>query len=147
MENYSEFKPITSGEEYLQKYWEGAQNKFVRYWVYLRKGMGLFNESKNYIMFAFAGYWTVKTSNLWLGYGLSDTWLILGFIIGIPIGLLALLFLGHWDLYRASKPQEYMNAQHGSITGYQGFNIQIEVLNNLREINKKLSNGKENNDI
>ena len=135
----SEFKQITGGGEYLAEYWEGAQNKFVRYWLYLRKGMGLFNEWKNYIMFVFASYWTVKTSNLWLGYGLTESWLLIGFTVGVPVGLLILLFLGRWDLYRVSKPQEYINAQHGSVTGYNGYNMQIRMIEQQDEIIKLLT--------
>ena len=137
-----DFKEITDNPEYLTAYWEGSSNRFVRYWTYLRGGIGLLNESKNYILLVFGSYWTVKTSDIWLNYKFPDSWLLIAFLIGMPVGLLVLLLLGHWQLYRASKPQEYINAQHGSITGFRPYNIQVRQLKLLEEILKQIQNGK-----
>lgn len=127
----------------MRAYWEGPQNRFIRYWTYLRTGMGFFNEWKNYILLAFGSYWTVKTSEYWLGWGLSESWLIVGFIIGMPLGLGVLLLLGHWHIYRANKPQEYFTTMTSNITKYDGFNMAVrnieqndEIIRLLNEITK-----------
>ena len=136
----SEFKQITNGEEFLNAYWEGPSNRFVRYWTYLRRGMGLFNEWKNYILVVFGTFLTYFFSGRLIevfNLRLSPFWILGAAVVGIG----ALLWLGHWDLYRASKPIEYINAQNGTITGYNQYNMtiqQLEILEEVRELLKEI---------
>ena len=141
----SQFKPITFDDEFVTKYWDGPTNKIVRWWIYLRGGLSLFNEWKNYLLLAFGSYWTIKTADFWISIGISDTWLAVGVLIAMPLGIVTLLFLGRWQLFKTTKPAEFITARHASITGYQGFNMTVRMVELLEEINNKL--GKEEIDI
>ena len=124
-------------------YWEGKENSFIRHVTYLRRGNALFNEFKNYIMFAFASYWTVKTSDIWLAWALSDSWLITGFLILIPIGLVGFLLVGRYDLHKVAKTTDYVQTMSGSIFKYKPMELNIEQVNEIKglraDINKLLN--------
>ncbi len=126
-------RPITFTPEYIQKYWEGPQNIVVRYYAYLQRGFGLVNEAKNYIFIMFGSYWTVKSISL-LGFSLDPAWIIVAGILGLPV----LVFLGRWYLFKAQKSAEYINTQHGSLTGFNPYNMQILQIALLTGIAKKL---------
>ena len=74
----SDFKPIIFNDEFIAKFWDGTQNRIVRYQSYLRRGFSLFNETKNYILLIFGSYWTIRTADYWLAQGMSDIWLMAG---------------------------------------------------------------------
>ena len=134
----SEFKPITFTDEFITKFWDGTENKIVRYQSYLRRGFSLFNETKNYILLLFGSYWTIRTADYWLVLDIGDVWLILGLGFCAITGLVFLLYLGRWDLYKAQKATEFINNRHGSITGFQGFNMAVRNLEFQEEILKEL---------
>ena len=121
-------------------YWEGSENSFIRYITYLRRGNSLFNEFKNYIIFAFASYWTVKTSGIWLSWAVSDSWLLTGFSILIPIGLAIFLLVGRYDLHKMQKTTDYVQTISGSIFKYKPMELSIEQVNLLKEIRDSLKN-------
>lgn len=134
----SEFKPILFDEENLRKFWEGPSNRFARYYTYLQRGFGLFNETKNYILLLFGFYWTVKTADYWLNFEISDFWLIIGLIVAAIIGLGILLLAGRWDMFKLSKAKEFATTQHGTVTQYQGFNMTVWNVVLLEAIAEKL---------
>ena len=138
-----DYKPITFTDEFIKEYWDGNQNRIVRYQNYLRRGLSLFNETKNYILLLFGSYWTIKTSDYWLAFTIADSWLVVGLGIVAGTGLIALLFLGRWDLFRAQKATEFINNRHGTITGYNSYNMTIrrveqgdEIIDLLKKLNK-----------
>lgn len=120
-----QFKPIIFNDQTHAKYWDGPSNLFVRYHNYLQRGLGLYNEFKNYIMMLFGTYWTVKTMDWWIGYHVPDLWLVGGLLIFAIVGLGFLLLAGRWHLYKAAKATEFINNRHGTVTQYDGFNMQV----------------------
>src|SRR3990167_1102149 len=83
-----------------QKYWEGRENLFIRYWTYLDRGLDMFNQFKYYIGFplvaaAFIPFLEGKTP-----------WLVALTIVGLPILILA----GRYKLHKINKTTEYVNA-------------------------------------
>lgn len=138
--NIKEFKPITFSDEFILKYWDGTQNRIIRYQAYLRRGLALFNEHKNYILMLFGSYWTIKTADYWLALEISDGWLVLGLGVTALIGLFGLVLLGRWHLFKAQKSEEFISTQRGSVTGYGGYNMSVrslELLNDILEESKK----------
>src|SRR3990167_10010516 len=132
------FKLVTFSEEFMNKYVEGSSNRFARYYTYLQRGFGLFNETKNYILILFTTYWTVKTADYWLGFGISDLWLA-GGLLGLAIlGLGILLLVGRWDLYVLAKAREALNAKDGSILQFKGHNISVWNVNLMEAVAGKL---------
>ena len=134
----SDFKPITFSGETLRKFWDGPSNRFSRYYTYLQKGFGLFNETKNYILLLFGTYWTVKTSDHWISFGIHDGWLAISLGIASIIGLGILLMAGRWDLFKLSKSREFAMVQHGSVTQYNQYNMQVFNIALMEAIAKKL---------
>lgn len=127
------YTKITLDNDFTQKYWMGPGNLVARYYAYLQKGFELVNQSKNYFFILFGGYWTVRSVEV-LGYKLNaDAILILG-LLGLPI----LAVVGRWYLFRASKSIEYIIAQHGTVTQYNSYNLQIDILNELEKLNRNL---------
>lgn len=110
----SEFKQIDGSVEYLRKYWDGPSNMFARYYSYWQRGLGLVNEAKYYLIAIFGG-------TLLSGFK-PDLWMtVTAAIIAPPIIILA----GRWDLYKLSKAREFIQAQHGSITQWNGYNMAV----------------------
>ena len=134
----SQFKPIEFNEETLRQYWEGSSNLFARCYVYLQRGLSLFNETKNYILMLFGTYWTVKTMDYWIGTGYSDGFLMAGLGLIASVGIGFLILIGRWDLFRLSKAREFATTQHGTITKYDGFNMNVRNIEQNDEIIKLL---------
>ena len=138
----SDFKPITFTEEYTQKYWEGSGNRFARFYTYLQKGFGLVNEAKNYILIVFGTYWTIKTMDWWIETNLSDTTLAVGLGITAIVGIGFLVLIGRWDLFKLSKAREFAMVQHGSVTQYGNYNMQVKTIELQEEILKEIKKNK-----
>jgi len=110
----SDFKYIEGSGENLRKYWDGPSNMFARYYSYWQRGLGLVNEAKYYLIAIFGG--TILS-----GFK-PDLWMtITAAIIAPPVIIIA----GRWDLYKLSKAREFINGQHGSVTGFNGYNMQV----------------------
>lgn len=137
-----DFKPIEFTGEMRVKYWDGRTNLLVRYWTYLREGLNLINESKNYLLLVFGSFWTAKVITI-AGYTINPNWTILAGVLGIP----TLTLLGRWNLYKANKPREYLVTNETTVTGYGAYNMSVrqveqndEIITLLKNINSKLDN-------
>lgn len=131
------FRPITFSEEYHQKYWAGLPNTFVRYYAYLDRGFGVFNQAKNYILMIFGTYWTVKTMEWWIGTGYSEVMLVVGLGTLSFLGICFLVILGRWHMFKANKAIEFINSQT-TITGWDGYNMQVFNVSLMEAIAIKL---------
>jgi len=67
---------------------------------------------------------------------IQRTYLLL--VIGVVIGVPAMIMIGRWHLFKVQKATEYISTMHGAITGYSSFNMQVRQIELLEEINKKL---------
>lgn len=118
-----EYEKIDSSTEILRRYWDGPTNMFSRYYTYFQRCLTLFNEGKYLLGLIGLGIW--KSTIVIPGWAL-----ILGTIVGFPL----MIAIGRWHLFRVQKATEFINAQHGSITGYNSYNMQIDNLNQNEEI-------------
>jgi hypothetical protein len=137
-----EFKPITFTSEYIQKFWDGPTNRLARYYTYLQRGLSIFNEAKNYLLLLFGSYWTIRTMDLWIKLGYSDTALIIGVTICAIVGTVILIFLGRWELRKLSKTKDYAITTQGSVVGYDSYNMQVKQIELLENILKEMKGGK-----
>lgn len=136
--NIDDLKTIEGNSENLRKYWDGLENVFKRYTLYLRRGFALFNEAKNYILILFSTYWTIRTMDYWATFNISDLVLMLG-LGGIALfGIGILILLGRWDLFKFQPASQFINTQHGDITQFKGFNMTVINTRMMIEIAKKL---------
>lgn len=122
-----EFEPITYSQEYLTQYWQGPTNMFARYFTYLQRCIGLFNEAKYFIALFGLG---VFKSDIVIPWWI----LILGGLGALPL----MIVVGRWHLFKVQKATEFINTQHGSVTGFGMYNMNIQILKTLKEINSKL---------
>ena len=140
----SKYPKVDLSAENLRKYWEGKTNFFNRYYIYLQRGLGLFNEIKNYLMLLFGTYWTVKTMDYWVNLGFSDVTLTIGLGIAAMVGVGFLILMGRWEMMKLSKSREFINQQKASITGYNSYNLSIDqydILEEIRDLLKKNNPG------
>ena len=124
---FKDFKKVDSSLEYLNQYWNGPENWFVRIWTYFFNGINVINQGKYLI------------GLLGLGIFKSDvtfTWqmLALGVIIGTPI----IIIVGRWDMFKATKARQFIQGQHGSITQFQNHNMAVVQTALMAEIAIKL---------
>jgi hypothetical protein len=122
--DYMELKKIDS---FIPEFWEGNQNVLIRIWTYIKVGLDQVNNFKYVAAFIFGIYLTLKFSNY--------LWLAGMFLISVPI----LALLGHWWLYKGSRTSEYVMNTKGTVVGYQNYNAQIETIELLKKILKKLN--------
>ena len=132
-----EIKPITFDGAFIDKYWDGPSNFLARQYAYLQRGFGIVNEAKNYFLIIFGSFWTAKAITI-MGYSIDPRWTLVAGAIGLP----TLIFVGRWQLFKAQKAIEVVSARHGSVTGYNGYNMQIEQTQLLRDIKQLLINGR-----
>lgn len=124
-----EIKPID--DKMAPLYWDGATNRFARYFAYMRRAIGLVNEAK--YLLALFGLGVIKSDFV------IPAWLItFGGLISVPV----LIAIGRWHLFRVQKAEEFINNRHGSITGYNSYNMTIRMVELLEEISKKLNGRK-----
>lgn len=116
------FQPI---EDNQINFWEGKQNVFVRLITYAKIGVNQVNDYKYIGAAIFGVYYTLKLTNAW--------WLLLMNLIVLP----ALILLGRWWLYRGAKASEFVTTQKGTVLGYSAYNVQCEILEELKKLNDK----------
>lgn len=121
------FVPIDN-DSFKPEFWEGPSNIFVRYWVYLSRGLDFINQAKYLIVGILALYAILKLTD--------PIWMAAMFIVSIPI----LTILGRWQLYKVSKTQEFITTTKGAVLGYNSYNINVEILKTLQEIRDRSAN-------
>ena len=114
-------------DEYVPIYWEGKENILIRLWVYAQRGLGIINEFKYLVAGIMAGYVILKFTNPW--------WMLLIGFISLPF----IIILGRWQLHKVSKVSEWVGTQYGSVLKYNSYNLQIETVELLKSIDKKLA--------
>jgi hypothetical protein len=116
---------LTIIEKNRDAYWHGWRNKLIRYWFYCNRGLSLLNEFKYLIMGIFALYYTLKLNN--------PIWLIIMGIISLP----SLMLIGFIQVHYIGKVVDFLNIQYSSHWGKYGFELQENILKELKEFNKR----------
>lgn len=120
------FEPINR-DKALKIYWEGTQNKIIRLWVYLKRGLDQVNEFKYVAAAIISLYVILKITN--------PLWMIIVALACIP----PLMLIGRWQIKKVGKVEEWIGTEHGSVLRYNNYNIQVRQLELLEKINKKLN--------
>lgn len=109
-------------------YWEGKENFFIRYWIYLDRGLDVFNKFKYYLglpLLAAGIFPFLKGHWVWLAS------ITLG---GLPF----LIIAGRYQLQKINKTTQYVNSITGDIFQFKPMQLSIEQVNLLKEISTKL---------
>ena len=117
----------------VKAYWDGNQNKVIRYYFYSRRGLELFNEFRYLIMVIFGVYYTLKMSHPIL--------LVLMFAISIPV----LCIAGWVSVHKMSKVIDWLNVEFSTHWGRYGYELQEKQNKILSEINERIKQIGNNN--
>lgn len=108
-----------------EQYWDGAENKAIRFYFYAQKGLSLLNEARYLIMGAFALYYTLRLDN--------PIYLALIFLSALPV----MIFLGWLSVHRMGKVIDYLNVRFSTHYAKKQFDIFEGMLKELRDMNEK----------
>lgn len=125
----SNFKPIDRDHS-LKIYWEGTQNRIIRLWVYLKRGLDQVNEFKYVAAAIISLYVILKITN--------PLWMVIVALACIP----PLILIGRWQIKKVGKIEEWIGTEHGTVLRYNNYNLQCKILKTLEKILKRLEGGK-----
>ena len=109
------------------QYWDGFKNKSIRYYYYVRRGLELLNEFRYLIMGILGFYYALKLDNPMM--------MVVMFGASIPI----LIILGWLMVHHIAKVIEWLNIQYSTHWSRYTYDLQEEIIKQLKEINEKLS--------
>jgi len=112
--------------QYKKVYWEGSQNRLIRWWIYLLKGLNMVNEFK-YVVATIIALYAILHFH-------TPVWMIIAGSACLP----PLIILGRWNVKKASKVNQWIDTEFGNIIKWNDYNIKVETLNKLKEICDKL---------
>jgi hypothetical protein len=110
----------------MMDYWNGNQNKAIRYYFYSQRGLALFNEFRYLFMLIFGVYFALKLSNIF--------WFVLMFLVSIPV----LCFFGWLSVHKIAKVIDWLNVEYSTHWSKYGYELQETQNNLLRKILDKL---------
>lgn len=106
-------------------HWHGWQNKAIRYWFYINKGLDIFNQFR-YLLAAIIGiYWTLHLNN--------RLYLIAMFAGSIPI----LTVVGYYSIHHWNKVMDWLNVKFGTHYGIASFELQTEIRDAVKKLADK----------
>lgn len=110
------------------EYWNGWQNKLIRYFFYLNRGIDIFNQFKYVFALIFGIYFTFKLKNPWLLVGMTA--------ISFPV----LLILGYLQTHKVGKINDWLNIKFSTFYGKYNFELLEGILEELKKFNAKNNN-------
>ncbi len=111
-------------EDYDHKFMPGAENRAIRYYFYLTKGLDVLNQSRNLFLGILALYIALHLDNWWL--------LIAMFIPS----LLILTLVGFYATHRMNKVLEWLGirfSSHYAVKQFNNVQTQVELLKEIRD--------------
>lgn len=117
-----------SVDEKNLQYWDGTENKVIRFYFYSQRGLALLNEARYLIMGAFALYYTLRLDN--------PIYLVLIFIGALPV----MIFLGWLSVHRMGKVIDYLNVRFSTYYAKKQFDIFEGILKEIKLLNSKSEN-------
>lgn len=115
-------------DEKNPQYWNGAENKAIRFYFYAQRGLAFLNEARYLIMGTFALYYTLRLDN--------PIYLVLIFLAALPV----MIFLGWLSVHRMGKVIDYLTVRFSTHYAKKQFDIFEGMLKELRDMNAKEKN-------
>lgn len=113
---------IQSPEDLKKLYWDGTQNKIIRYYYYSQRGLDLFNAFRYVFMLIFAIYLALKLQN--------PLWLVVMFAVSLPL----LIGLGWLAVHKVSKVVDWLSIEFATHWGRYTYTLQEDQNGLLRRI-------------
>ncbi len=108
------------------KYWNGIENKLIRYWFYITRGLDLLNQFKYLIGAIFALYWMLKLNNPFV--------LLFIFLACLPV----LFVVGYYSIHKMGKVMDWLNIEFASHWSRYSFELQERQVKAVESIEKKI---------
>lgn len=112
-------------DELHDKYWNGWQNKIIRYWFYLNRGIDIFNQFKYLFALIFGVYFTLKLNNAWWILGMTGT--------SLPI----LMVFGYLQTHKIGKVNDWLTVKFSTHYANYNFDLLEGILEELKQIKKE----------
>lgn len=107
------------------EYWIGWQNKLIRYFYYLNRGVDIFNQFKYLFALIFGIYFTFKLKNPMLILVMSA--------ISLPL----LMIFGYLQTHKIGKVNDWLGVKFSTFYGKYNFELLKEILKELKKLNSK----------
>lgn len=104
----------------------GAENRLIRYYFYVNKGLDILNQFRNLFLGIIAIYFALK---------LTSYWLLIAMFIPSIIGL---AIVGYYSVHKMSKIMEWLNLRFSTHYGIRTYDYTKGAYEQLQEINRKL---------
>lgn len=112
--------------EESRAYWDGANNKAVRYYFYIQRGLSVLNEARYLIMAIMAAYALLKMDNPWM--------MLVMFLVSLPIlGLLGWLYT-----FKMAKTMDFLNVKFSTHFSKYSIELQERQVKSLESIDEKM---------
>lgn len=104
----------------------GLENRAIRYYFYLKSGLGIVNEFRNLILAVLGLYIALKLDHWWL--------LPLMFFPSVIL----LTIAGFITVHRINKVTEWLNIRFSTHFGIKSFEYQKGIYEELKKLNEKV---------
>lgn len=111
-------------------YLKGSQNRLIRYYFYVTKGLDILNLFRNLFLAIFAVYFALKLTNV--------MWLIAIFIPSI----VGLAIAGYYSVHRMSTVMEWLGIRFGTHYATKNFDYVRKTYEEVENIRKILDKNK-----
>lgn len=105
------------------EYWTGWQNKLIRYFYYLNRGVDIFNQFKYLFALIFGVYFTFKLKNP----------VIILMMTGISLPIL--IVLGYFQTHRIGRVNDWLSVKFSTFYGKYNFDLLEGILKELKKLN------------
>lgn len=113
-----------------QKYLSGFQNRMIRYYFYISRGLDILNAFRNLFLGIGALYIALKIDQpLWI-------------VVMVIVSLIILLISGYYNVHKLAKMQEWLSMRFSTHFGIKSFNYTEEQNKLLKGILKELEDAR-----
>ncbi len=111
---------IKDPSQYDHLYFFGLENKAIRYYYYLNRGLDILNQFRNLFLGIFALYFTLHLTN--------------PFLLGLMflVGSIILLVMGYYTTHTMNKVTEWLGMRFASHYAIRQFNYQQGIYETLQ---------------
>lgn len=125
LKNFVSVNMIENEDPKKHEYWKGWQNKLIRYFYYLNRGVDIFNQFKYLFALIFGIYFTFKLRNP----------MVILIMTGISLPLL--MIFGYLQTHRIGKVNDWLNVKFSTFYGKLQFELLQKIIDELKILNDK----------
>lgn len=117
---------MNNPNEFDEQFFPGVENRAIRYYYYVQRGLDILNSFRNLFLVIFAAYFALKLDSYWV-------------LVGMFIVSLAVLFIvGFYATHRVNRVLDWLGLRFATHYGIKQFNLTQGIYDTLQEIKDKL---------